>query len=314
MKWVLRIFGCLLAVLFIAFLVFRTPDTDAREMRAKYGAAPSQFVEIGEGVRVHLRDEGPRNAPAIVLLHGSAADLHTWEPWVENLRETHRVIRFDQIGHGLTGADPNDDYSMDSFVADIDEVADALALDRFILAGSSMGGAHAVGYAMAHPEKLAGLVLVGASGAPVRPERGASLAYQLAQTPVLNQVMTQITPRSMIESNLRATLSNQDVATEDTIDRYWELLRYPGNRDATIKRFATPRTAFEAEDVSRISMPSLLIWGAEDPLIPLGSGEWYDTHLANSTLTSLPSIGHLPQEEAPKASVATLREWLATID
>lgn len=77
MKWVWRGLLALLGVLVIAFLIFRTPDTDAAEMRAKYGGPPSQFVAIGGGVTVHLRDEGPEDAPAIVLLHGSNADLHT---------------------------------------------------------------------------------------------------------------------------------------------------------------------------------------------------------------------------------------------
>ena len=75
MKWLLRGLLALIGVLVIAFLFFRTPDTDAAEMRAKYGGPPSQFVAIGDGVTVHLRDEGPKDAPAIVLLHGSNACL-----------------------------------------------------------------------------------------------------------------------------------------------------------------------------------------------------------------------------------------------
>ncbi|MAS85697.1 MAG: alpha/beta hydrolase, partial [Erythrobacteraceae bacterium] len=106
MKWLLRIVLLILALLVTAFLIFRTPDTDPAEMRAKYGGEPSQFVEIGDGVTVHLRDEGPKDAPAIILLHGSNADLHTWQPWVDALKARYRVIRFDQVGHGLTGPDP----------------------------------------------------------------------------------------------------------------------------------------------------------------------------------------------------------------
>ncbi|MEO0056810.1 MAG: hypothetical protein RIT17_246, partial [Pseudomonadota bacterium] len=110
-KWFVRGLLALLGVLVIAFLIFRTPDTDAAAMRAKYGGPPSQFVDIGDGVTVHLRDEGPKTAPAIILLHGSNADLHTWEPWVTALKTQYRVIRFDQVGHGLTGPDPAEDYS-----------------------------------------------------------------------------------------------------------------------------------------------------------------------------------------------------------
>ncbi len=86
-KWALRGLLALVGLLVIGFLLLRTPDTGPAQMRAKYGAPPSQFVQIGEGVTVHLRDEGPRDAPAIVLLHGSNADLHTWEPWVQALKD-----------------------------------------------------------------------------------------------------------------------------------------------------------------------------------------------------------------------------------
>ena len=117
---------------------------------------------------------------AIVLLHGSNADLKTWQPWAENLREDFRVIRYDQRGHGLTGPAPDGGYSRDAFVDDLDLIADALDLDRFVLAGNSMGGSIAMGYAIEHPERLAGLVLVNASGAPIRREGGGNLAFTLA--------------------------------------------------------------------------------------------------------------------------------------
>ena len=192
MKWALRIVLLLLALLVIAFLLLRTPDTDPAEMRAKYGSAPSQFIEIGDGVTVHLRDEGPRDAPAIILLHGSAADLHTWQPWVDALKSKYRVVRFDQVGHGLTGPDPDNDYSLDNFVADIDEVADALELETFVLGGNSMGGGHSVAYALAHPERLDGLVLVDAGGAPIEREGGGNIGFTIARTPVLNQLIKHL--------------------------------------------------------------------------------------------------------------------------
>lgn len=313
MKWVLRIVLLLAAILVIAFLLLRVPDTDAAEMRAKYGAAPSQFVEIGDGVKVHLRDEGPRDAPAIILLHGSAADLHTWQPWVDALKGKYRVIRFDQVGHGLTGPDPADDYSIENFVSDIDEVADALGLESFILGGNSMGGGHSVAYALAHPERVQALVLVDAGGAPIRKDsedEGGNIGFTIARTPVINQLMRHITPRSMIEQSLRQTVTNQSIVTEEAIDRYWELLRYPGNRGATIARFSGDWTTFDADEVETITAPALVIWGEEDRLIPVESGLWYETHLPNSRLVVYPDIGHLPQEEVADRSAAYLLGWL----
>lgn len=323
MKWLWRGFALLVVVIAAAFLVMRVPDTDAQAMRAKYGGPPSQFVALSDGSTVHLRDEGPRDAPVIVLLHGSNADLYTWQPWVEDLRGDYRVIRYDQRGHGLTGPAGDDDYRRDAFIADVDLVADALGLDRFVLGGNSMGGAIAMGYAIAHPERLAGLVLVDAGGVPMDhrsedaspkatdDEAGGNILFTLARLPGINALVASITPRSLIERSLSQSVSNQAVVTPEAVDRYWELLRYPGNRTATLERFAIPREEYARADVARVTVPTLVMWGEEDALIPYSAAGWYMDTLPDAQLVHYPGIGHLPMEEAPERSVADLRAWLA---
>ncbi|WP_296718176.1 alpha/beta hydrolase [Erythrobacter sp.] len=317
MKWVWRGLLALLGILVIAFLVFRTPDTNAAEMRAKYGGQPSQFVDIGGGVTVHLRDEGPRDAPAIILLHGSNADLHTWEPWVAALKDDYRVIRFDQVGHGLTGPDPAHDYSRANYVADIAEVADALGLDRFILGGNSMGGKHALAFAVAHPQRVAGLVLVDASGGPMLnldekedDSSSGNIGFAIAQTPGINLLVEQITPRSLIAQSLEQSVSVKSVASEAAVDRYWELLRYPGNRRATLKRFSQAYDPLTEAEIAGVTVPTLILWGDEDRLIPVEAGRWLDKVMPASTLVVYPNIGHLPQEEAVEQTLGDLAPWL----
>lgn len=323
MKWVLRVLGVLVALLVIAFFVFRTPDTEPAEMRAKYGGEPSQFVEISNGVTVHLRDEGPRDAPTIFLLHGSNADLHTWEPWSENLARDYRVIRMDQIGHGLTGPDPEHDYSRANFTADILEVADALGLDRFILAGNSMGGKHTLAFAIAHPERVAGMVLVDGSGGQSIEEEpqeeqasddsAGNIGFAIAQTPGVNKIVEQITPRSLVAQSLEQSVSVKGIITDAMIDRYWELLRYPGNRAATMARFSTEYQSLTEAEIAALDMPALILWGEEDRLIPVAAGRWLDRTLPNSDLVIYPGIGHLPHEEAPEATLADVRQWLESL-
>ena len=319
-KWILRGVLALLGILVIAFLLLRTPDTDAAEMRAKYGAPPSQFVDIGGGVTVHLRDEGPRDAPAIMLLHGSNADLHTWEPWVQALKGQYRVIRFDQVGHGLTGPDPEDDYSTANFVADIGAVADRLGLERFVIGGNSMGGKHALAYAIAHPERLTGLVLVDGSGGPMlklaRAEKeekkgGGNIGFTIARMPGINRLAEQITPRFLIRQSLEQSVSVKSVASEAAVDRYWELLRYPGNRRATLTRFSQPYDPLSAADIAAVTVPTLILWGEEDRVIPVEAGYWLEETIPGSKLVVYPRIGHLPQEEAVEATLGDLQPWLA---
>lgn len=314
MKRAAKILAVLVALLLLAFAVFRTPDTDRAEMGAKYGGPPSQFVELPDGTDVHYRDEGPRDALPIILLHGSNADLSTWEPWAEALRIDHRVIRFDQAGHGLTGSAGDADYSRDGFVEDIAAFADAVGLERFVIGGNSMGGSHAVGFAIAHPERVAGLILVDAGGAPVRREsRGSgNIGFSIAAMPGVREVAKHITPRSLVERSLRQSVSNEAAVTDERVDRYWEMLRYPGNREATIERFARGWSAFNEADIAAIEAPTLIIWGEEDGLIPLSAGEWYARTIASSQLVAYPGIGHLPQEEAAAQSASDVRKWLVT--
>ena len=326
MKWIFRVVLALLALLVVAFLIFRTPDTDAAEMRAKYGAAPSQFVDIGDGVTVHLRDEGPRGAPAIVLLHGSNADLHTWEPWVQALKGKYRVIRFDQVGHGLTGPDPRGDYSRGNYVEDILQVADKLGLKQFILGGNSMGGKHALAFAVQHPERLTGLVLVDGSGGPMldqqrgenkngRASKGSgNIGFKIARMPGINLLAEQITPRSLIAQSLEQSVSVKSVVTDAAINRYWELLRYPGNRRATLTRFSLPYYPLTEAEIASVKTPTLILWGEEDRLIPVEAGRWLDKIMPNSLLVVYPKIGHLPQEEAVEETLGDLVPWLDVLN
>lgn len=307
MKWV---FGIAL-VLGAALLVFRTPDTEPAAMRAKYGGEPSQFVDLGQGLTVHLRDEGPRAAPAIMLLHGSNADLHTWEPWAQVLKGQYRVIRYDTIGHGLTGGVAGKDYSPEAMTNLVGRVADKLALQRFTLAGNSMGGAVAARYAMAHPERLTALVLVDAGGAPKPGGERGNIGFKLAATPGLNQLMKWITPRALVAQSLRQSVTNQAIVTEAAIDRYWELLRYPGNREATMLRMTAPRATFDPAKLAAIKVPTLILWGEEDALIGPAAAQWYGKAITGSTLTIYPGIGHLAHEEAAARSAADVAAFLS---
>lgn len=309
MKWLWRGLAAIAVVLITAFLLLQVPDSDPAAMRAKYGAPPSRFVTLPGGPTVHYRDEGPRSAPAIVLLHGSNADLHTWQPWVDRLKDRYRVIRYDQRGHGLTGTAPGG-YGTDAFATDIARFADALELERFVLAGNSMGGANAARFAMLHPERLTALVLIDAGGAPVEKRGSGNFAFTLLRMPVIGPIAGKMAQRSLVERSLRQSVANQEVVTQQAIDRYWELARLPENRVATRERFALPWTRFSASDVERIQVPTLVMWGEEDSLISLDAGRWFADTLPNARFVSYSGIGHLPMEEAPDRSSSDLVTFL----
>ncbi len=307
--------GALVALLAVAFLLLRTPDLPVDELRAKYANAESELVEVMPGLTVHVRDEGPALGSVVMLLHGSNASLHTWEPWVQQLKATHRVISFDHPGHGLTGPHPRDCYTAACFTEVVEAVAKNRKLDRFVIAGNSMGGWIAWNYALKHPERVAGLVLVDASGAPLPPEVEPDLpiGFRIARTPGVRELMRQITPRSMVEKSVRQSVSVQDSVTPAVVDRYWELLRYPGNRRATGIRFSTPRETATPDTLGKISAPTLVMWGRDDKLVPVQAAEVFDAYIPNSRAIIYDDIGHIPMEEAPFRSVGDLQTFLGEL-
>ena len=111
-----------------AFWYFSHAVDSARVLEAKYATPPSQFVMLPDGARAHYRDRGPRDAPVLLLIHGSNASLFTWEPWTDAARRHFRVVAVDLPGHGLTGAVPNQDYSQAGMVEFVHEFADKIGL------------------------------------------------------------------------------------------------------------------------------------------------------------------------------------------
>jgi pimeloyl-ACP methyl ester carboxylesterase len=308
--------GLLTAALVIAFLILRTPDTDRDAMLAQYAPATSgsRILTLDDGARVHVRDTGGDiGQPVMVLLHGSNSSLHTWEPLVRLMRNDYRIVTMDLPGHGLTGATPTDRYDTEEMMATVDEVTRDLGVTRFILGGNSMGGGISWRYAVAHPDRVSGLVLLDAGGMPPRagdaPPR-SNIGFRIMRSSVGRWLGMRITPRSMIAQSLRQSVANPAQVTEADVDRYWELLRFPGNRHATMIRFSRGWDASQADLARQIRVPTLVLFGAEDRIINPSAAQSFAERIAQARVVLLPNIGHLPMEEAPEATAAAIRQFL----
>jgi pimeloyl-ACP methyl ester carboxylesterase len=172
MRRVLGWIGLVLGVALLGALWWLwTPDRPRAALEARHAAPPSAFVEV-EGVRFHLRDTGPRDAPAVLLLHGFGSSLHTWEDWARAMEAERRVVRLDLPGFGLTGADPTGDYSDTRAVLLLAALLDRLGLPRVDLVGSSMGGRIAWRFAA---EQAGAGAPAGADGARRVPQHGPGI-------------------------------------------------------------------------------------------------------------------------------------------
>ena len=133
----------LLSVLAVVIVVLAawlwTPDKPRASLQAKYQASPADMMVVGN-IRLHVRDSGPKTAPAVIMIHGFGSSLHTWEPWARALQSDYRVIRFDLPGSGLSEPDPtgryDDERTMDLIVA----LMDRLGVAKAAFIGNSIGG------------------------------------------------------------------------------------------------------------------------------------------------------------------------------
>jgi pimeloyl-ACP methyl ester carboxylesterase len=290
--------------------IFGDRDIPPETLARRYANDASRFVELDGGTLAHLRDQGNPSGEALVLVHGSNASLHTWEPWVAILGDEFRTISMDLPGHGLTGCTAEDDYSIDAMAAFIDQVTRKLGLPRFHLAGNSMGGRAAWTYALDYPERLGRLILIDASGHP-HPDPGhGALGFRLARIPVVSTLMLFVTPRSVVQKTLQAVFADPSLVTDEMVTRYHELLLREGSRAATRARFRIPVATERVRELPRIQNPTLILWGREDRLIPVGDADAFAAAIPNSTVRIYDGVGHIPMEEAPERSSADVRAFL----
>jgi len=292
-----------------AFIAWRVPDQPVSALQAKWAPPPSQFIAV-RGMQLHLRDEGPRDDPRpIVLLHGTGASLHTWDGWTRELARERRVIRFDLPGFGLTGPSPDGVYTIESYVDTVLAVADALHVQRFVLAGNSLGGYVAWATTVLHPGRVDRLILVDAAGYPFQ-SQSIPLAFRIARTPVLNRLVRDVLPRGIVASSLRDVYGDPSRVTPDLVDRYFDLATRAGNRAALVARFDQTTPGSLAERVPEIQVPTLILWGGRDRLIPLENGERFARDIQGSRLVVFDTLGHVPHEEDPARTLAAVLPFL----
>jgi pimeloyl-ACP methyl ester carboxylesterase len=302
--------GTMVALIGGAVAVAWAPDVPVESLTARWAPPPSRFLAT-DGMRVHLRDEGPRDdSLPVVLIHGTSSSLHTWDGWTDSLRTTRRVIRFDLPGFGLTGPSPDSDYSIAAYVRVVGHVLDSLGVSRAVVAGNSLGGWIAWRFAVAVPTRVARLVLVDAAGYPFTP-KAEPIGFRLARTPGLNTLLQQLLPRSMVEQSVRSVYGDPSRITPELVQRYYDLTRRAGNRASLVARYSQTRSDADTSAIRAIAMPTLIIWGGRDGLIPPMNATRFGRDIAGSRVELFPALGHVPHEEDPGATFVALRRFLS---
>lgn len=315
MKKRLKIAGLVLglAMLSIAAILY-TPDTSRESMISKYTTNESAFFTSANGQKLHFRDEGNATAPTLVFLHGANSSLHTWTPVINLLKNDFRCISVDLPGHGLTGPALDERYEAPALHKHLLELLDSLAVTESVWIGNSWGGWLTWRAALDHPEHIQAQVLIDASGAVGIEEQKLYLGARLMKSSLGRATMPYFTPRAIIKKSIEHTMFDDALVTETLIDRYWELLRFPGNRHAAATRSISDREPEVFERVSTLTLPTLLLWGESDEVIPVSHARAFNRAIPNSRLIIYPNVAHLPQEELPESVATDIRNFLLALN
>jgi len=283
------------------------PDKPLSALKAEWTYENSKFLQI-ENMPVHYRING--TGPPLVLIHGTGASLHTWEKWTAILEKEFKVIALDMPAFGLTGPNETGNYSLEYYAKFLDEFLTKIDVDSCYIGGNSLGGAISWRYAAMYPEKVKKLILLDAGGyPPANKDEEPPLAFQLAKSPVWSKILLTITPRSLFESSMKEVYHNDDLVTDELIDRYYELYLRAGNRQAFIDR-VNNLAYTDPTLIKTIKTPTLIQWGKTDEWVPLANAYKFQKDIVGSKLIVYDNAGHLPMEEIPTQTAQDARAFL----
>lgn len=280
-------------------------DIPVAELEQRYGGESLQQIEI-DGVQLRYKVEG--QGPPLVLLHSHFYTMRQWQAWVDELQNDFTLVRFDLTSHGLTGPDPSGDYSRARGSELLDALLQHLGMEQVALAGSSTGGALAWYYASLHPGKVNHLVLINAPGMP-----RTSNKYMEIPLPDWFGHALYLLPPSLFRPFLEAPLFDKDLISDEQVHEFHQMYRREGNRMAEFNRLK----AWERDDASphlrKITSPTLILWGQENPQLPVEHVAQFVSALENTSRIKTiiyPNVGHVIPLEIPLQSARDVRNFI----
>jgi pimeloyl-ACP methyl ester carboxylesterase len=396
--------GVIVLMLLLTIAALMRPDIPLERLLPEYTDQTSRFLDI-DGMQVHIRDEGA--GPALLLVHGTFASLHTWDGWTRALSDSFRVIRLDLPGFGLTGPHPYNDYSTRATMYLVENLRQQLGVESWSVAGNSLGGRVALDYARYFPEHTDRVILLNAAAGyvpaaaatsenevagnqneqPTRtdsaepvdghdaaaPERATlsaitsqpgqqvteseygaretisndrpnqedtgafernnpeapapqvtaesagqrPLALRLLARPRVRNILAVATPKAVISRSLSEVYADEERISEETVQRYYDMLRRDGNRQSFLTRNEGARRDVsvlpelpEPRRIGELERPILIMWGEQDTWIRVSLGRRLHQAMPGSHLIVYEDAGHVPMEELPERSAADARRFL----
>jgi len=310
MKKLLKLGLALVVIVAVALTIFwfaRPADVSFDEVRASVPNSDySHFAEI-DGVRIHYQEKGAGSP--LVLIHGYTSLTYTWKEVFEPLSKSFRVIAVDLKGFGFSGK-PDGDYTRRAQAVLVAHLLDHLHIEKAWLCGNSMGGEVALNVALANPQRVAGLILIDSAGVDV-PGRG-TLAPGYLLIPGVGRLLIalSLTSDKLVRQGLEKSFYDHSKVTPDRVASYYRPLKTRGGQLAALRARAQWSLFPVEPNLDKINVPTLILWGAQDQLIPLAAGRKMNSLIKSSSLVIFDNCGHLPQEEMPARTIAEVTKFI----
>ena len=309
-KKLLKLLLVLIVVVALALTVFwfaRPADVSFDEVRASVpNSAYSHFADV-DGVRVHYQEKG--TGTPLVLIHGLSSSTYSWKDVFEPLAKNYRVIAVDLKGFGFSGK-PDGDYTRRAQAVLVAHLLDYLKIDKAWLVGNSMGGEISLNFALQNPQRVMGLVLIDSAGVSV--PGGESITPGYVRIPFVGPVLVALalTSDTLVRRGLEKSFYDVAKVTDQRVAAYYRPLKTRGGQLASLRARTQWGLLPVEPDLNRINTPTLIIWGAEDALIPLGAGRKMNSLIKDSKLVIFEKCGHVPQEELPERVVDEMTRFI----
>ncbi|MBC6402983.1 MAG: alpha/beta hydrolase [Hyphomonadaceae bacterium] len=268
-------------------------DISAGVAASPYLTGADHYVDV-DGLSMRYRDEGPEDAPILLMVHGFTFSLETWDAVADRLTPGYRIIRPDLPGHGLTGPDIQDRYTNEDTVAFLSGFINALGLSDPVIVGNSLGGLVAWRYAASHPDRVRGLILISPGGFSIN-----GVTEEPVPVPKMVELYLTQAPEAGVSAATGNMYADPQKLAEERLTQIRDMMLQPGNGDAFVKRAGMFTLPPPETDLAGVGVPTLIIWGDRDKIIPPDHGSGFVEAMPQAILKLYENAGHLPQEETP---------------
>jgi len=271
-----------------------------------------------EGININYTENiVPNDLPTVVLIHGFGATLETWSDIYPLLCSHYSVLRMDLKGSGFSSKPEDNEYAPGDQARLLLKFLEGLGRTNIVLVGYSLGGGVAL---LTYFESLISnqhvnvraLILIDSAGYP----QSLPFFVETVRNPLTRMISYMMPPASRVRFVLERIIKAPERITDDRIHRYAYFLDMPGSRYALVKTAEqiVPRNISELSDkFSTVAVPTLILWGEDDPVIPVKNGHRFEKDIPGSQFKLLPQTGHLPHEERPKETFTIMDRFLRSL-